>query len=121
MGVLMPQERRAVGVEVVDEKLGLDFRHVHGGGALGFARLAAQAEVHDLIHLMRKELVGGDAPGEDVAQRVGAGAGGLALVLRSHEAGAHRADVQLAADAGAVAHFDGSGIAAVGVPVEDRL
>src|SRR6185312_807494 len=80
-------------------------RHVHVARAFAFARLARQAQVHDVgdpafAHFRLDAAVQGNAKG------IGASAGGAV-------AGAHRAALRLAADADAVAQFNAAEEAAL--------
>ena len=88
------------------EHLDLHGGDVDAGRALAHARLAADAEVHDLVHRLAGQLGHRQRAVEDRAQGVGAGARRVALVARDHVRGAHRAGADLAALRGAVAQLD---------------
>src|SRR5215207_10204904 len=55
------------------EDLGLHARDVNLGGALGLAGLAADAEIHDLLHALARELLGRERAVYHGAEHVGAG------------------------------------------------
>ena len=87
-------------------ELGLELGHVHTGRALGFTGLTRQAEVHDFLDLVTVEGVAGIVRiGQDLAQDIGTGAGGVFFFTGRHVARAHGASGQrpLAAVAGAIA------------------
>ena len=72
--------------------LGFQPGDVDVGGALGFATFAGQTELHDFGDLgVIPRIGGGVSVGEDIAERVGAGAGRIPFVARGHEARAHGA------------------------------
>lgn len=114
-------EGRAVGVVVLLLELGLHFGHVDGGGAFLFTALAGEAKVEDFAEFVVGERVLVARVGEDVSERVGAGAGAVLFVAGGHVAGAHRAacEVDFAAVAGAVAHLGGAEDSVGGGPIED--
>ena len=96
-------QRNAVLVVVVLQEFGLQLGHIHVRGAFRFAPLARQAQAEDIVQLAALE--GAVAAGKHLAQHVGAGTGGLVLVLGGHVAGAHRSsgEDRLAAVARSVA------------------
>ena len=118
--IIFDKSWHAVPALVLLQELVLQLGHVHLGRALGLARLALQAEVHHLVHGLAGEGVRPQPPGDDPAQGVGPAAGGMTIVARRLEGGAHGA-VHLAALAVAVAHLDGELEAAVAGKIERGL
>ena len=102
-----PEGHRAVPV-VVSQELGLQPGHIHGRGALGLARLALHAQVHDLEQTGIGECLRGQLPGQHGAQCIGPTPGAVLLVPGGLKAGTHGSLVALAADPGAVAHLHGA-------------
>ena len=93
-------------VVVLLQKLGLELGDIDGGRALALARLAGEAEIHDLFDFRAVE--GVPRVGrmiQDVPQDVGTRTRGVLLLARGHVARAHRApgQMRLAAVAGPVA------------------
>ena len=97
--------RAAVLVIILRQKFGFEPRHVHRRRAFGLAGFATHAEFHRCVHARAGEFFVRKPAGERGAQQVGATAGAVLLLARGHEAGAHGAAAQLAADRGAVAHL----------------
>ena len=110
-------QRQAVLLVVLAQHLGLQLGHVHVRGALGLAGLALDAEVHRVVEALAGEFIGGELAADDHAEHRCAGAGGVLLLARRHEGGAHAA-VQFAARALAVAHLHVRAEAAVLAEVE---
>ena len=99
-------QRHTIRIMIVLLELGLELGHIHAGRALGFTGLTGQAEVHDFLDLVTIEGVLGIVRiGQDLAQDVGTGAGGVFFFTGRHVARAHGASGQrpLAAVAGAIA------------------
>lgn len=114
----------AVGVVVALEEFGFEFGDIDVGGALGLAAFAGEAEVHDLFDFVGGERAAGvGRVGEEVAEDVGAGAGGVLFFAGGHVAGAHgaAAEVGFAAVAGAVAFLGGAEDAHDAGEIEDGL
>ena len=114
------EPRRSVAVEIPLQELRLDARHVDGRRAFALAGLAAEAQIQDVVHVRGPEFFLRDPVRHGVAQGVGPSARGILLLPRGHVAGAHRARIQLAAHARAVAHLDRAGQPVIGAPVELR-
>lgn len=114
-------QRSAIDVVILLLKLGLHLGHVDGGRAFLFAALARKAEVENFAEFVVGEWVLIAGIGDDVAQGVGAGAGGVLFVSRGHVAGTHCAtgEVDFAAVAGTIAHFGGAQNSFGGGPIED--
>jgi hypothetical protein len=105
-------QRVAVARLVVGEELDLHPRHVDTGRAFALAALAADAEIHRLVHRLAGECVWAELAGQGETQGVGAAAGQVLLVACHAIARAHGAGIELAAMAVVVAHLDGFGEAA---------
>ena len=109
--------RRARGLH-----LDLHARHVDAGRAFAPARLARDAKLERLRHLVRRERIGSKLAGDRKPQRIGAPAGHVALVARDAVARAHHAARKRAAGAVVVAHLDRAlktaAAAGIGGPVE---
>src|SRR5262249_10527855 len=86
------------------------------------ARLARDAQLECLGHLVRRERPGAELAGEREAQRVGASARHVALLAGDAEARAHDATRAFAAGTVVVAHLDralqAAARARIGRPVE---
>src|SRR3546814_1577207 len=91
------------------EELDLHPRHVDAGRAVALAALAADAEVHGLVHRLAGEGIGAELAGQRQTQAVGAAARQMLLVASDAIARAHGAGVELAAMTVVVAHLDGLG------------
>ncbi len=87
------------------QELHLQLGHVYVGRAFTLAALAGEAEIEDVVDLVVVELVFLVAIGEELAEDVSPGAGGVFFVAGGHVAGAHgtAAEVRLAAVARAIA------------------
>src|SRR6266508_2798644 len=86
--------------------LDLHARHVDAGRAFAPARLAGDAELQGLRHVIRGQRVRSELTGDGEAQRVGAPARDVALVAGDAIARAHHTARQRAARAVVVAHLD---------------
>src|SRR3546814_2173460 len=102
----------AVARLVMAEELDLHPRHVDAGRAVALAALAADAEIHGLVHRLAGEGIGAALAGQRQTQAVGAAARQMLLVASDAIARAHGAGVALAAMTVVVAHLDGLGEAA---------
>ncbi len=91
------------------EEFGFHLADVDAGGAFGFASFAGEAEVHDFFDLFAVEGIGLGGFGEDVAEGIGSGTGGIFFVAGGHVAWAHDSAGVLSfpAVAGTVAEFGG--------------
>ena len=112
-------QRCAAGEAALGEHFVLDLGDVDAGGAFGLASFAFDAEIKRGMEAVAGDLVGRQPAVEDLAEQIGAAAGGVLLVARDLEGGAHRA-VELAARALSVAHLGGAGEAALGLEAEQR-
>src|SRR5205823_162816 len=108
-------ERQTVRPVVVVEELVLELSHVDVRRTLGLAPLALEAEVHDLVEPLARELARRQPAGEHRTEGVRA-----LLVPRGHVRGAHRALECLAARADAVTHLDRRREAALRREIEQR-
>src|SRR5262249_40681838 len=104
--------------------LDLHARHVHAGRAFAPARLAGDAELHGLRHLVRSRRLGAKLSRNGKAQRIGTATRDVALVAGDAVARAHHAAGERAAGAVVVAHLDGAleaaALARICGPVELR-
>ena len=113
-------EWRALAAVFLSERLLLELGHIHAGRTFALAGLAAQAEIEGvgqggIMQAVRQ------ITGQGGAEQVGPPPRAVDLVLRRLEGGAHHIDFQLAANAGAVAHFHGLSEAPIGRPVENGV
>src|SRR3546814_11302052 len=102
----------AVARLVMAEELDLHPRHVDAGRAVALAALAADAEVHGLVHPLAGEGIGSELAGQRQTQAVGAAARQVQLVARDALARAQRSGLELAAMPVVFAHTVGPGAAA---------
>ncbi len=105
MGKQSRAPRHVVALPVRLQPLGFDLRHIHVRGALGFARLALDTQIHHLVHPIAGQRIVGQVAGQRRAQRIGAPSGGVLFLARGHEARAHGAGIAFAARAVAIAFF----------------
>src|SRR5690606_14383118 len=110
-GVGAPRPRPAL--VVVGHELGLVRGDVDAHRALALAPLAGQAEVEGLLHLLALPPVGDRLALEHLEEEVGPAAGGVFLLLQHHEARAHGAAAEAAAQADPDAPERGAGEAPV--------
>ena len=116
-------ERDGVLFIILVEKFGAKFGHVHVGGAFRLAGLAGKAEIEGFGYLPMVKRVAFGGMGKEFAEDIGAGAGGIALVLRRLIRGAHRTieHCRFLAIGGTIALLD-SAEDAVGIrKIKDRL
>ena len=103
----------------------LHARHVDAGRTFAPAGLAGHAIFQRFRHLVRRQRVGPELPGEGEPQRVGAAARDVTLLAGDAVARAHDAAGERAAGAVVVAHLDraleSAAPARIGRPVEMRL
>ena len=92
-------QRRAVDLLVVREELALERRHVDAQRALALARLAFQAQIHDLVKPLVPERRPRIGRRQGLDQGVGSPPGRVLLLARGHVGRAHHAGVGLAAGA----------------------
>src|SRR5690606_5565634 len=99
------RKRRFPGCLVVlREELGLVARHVHADRAFRLARLALQAEVERLEHLLARHP--GQVAAHRLAEAIRPPARGMLLLERDLEGRAHGADVEFPADGHPAALLD---------------
>ena len=117
-------QRHAIRVMIMLQELGLEPGHIDAGRALGLARLAGQAEVHDLLDFVAVEgtlRIG--RCGKDLTQDIGTGTCGVFLLAGRHVARAHRATGQrpFAAVAEAITFFSRAHHTLHVTEIEDRV
>ncbi len=101
--------RIAVLRPVMGEELNLHPGHVDTGRTLAPAALAAYAQIHRGAHGLRGKAAGPKLAGQREPERIGAAPRDVLLRARDAVARTHRAGIELAAVAVAVAHLDGLG------------
>src|SRR5215208_5226630 len=114
-------ERKTVFSAGLVEDFGLHARDVHAGGTFRLARLAANAEVHDLLHALSRQLFGREGAFDHGPEHVGPRPRGVLLVEGHHIGGTHRAPRPLPAEAAPVAQLDGLREATLILEGEARL
>src|SRR5215218_7155817 len=114
-------EREAVFSARLVEDFGLHARDVHAGGAFCLARLASDAEIHDLLHAPPGELLRREGAFDHGPEHVGPRPRGVLFVEGHHVGGTHRAPRPLAAETAPVAQLDGLREAPLVVEGEVRL
>src|SRR5829696_3584952 len=97
-------KREAVFPAHLVEDFGLHAGDVHAGGTFGLARLAADAEVHDLLHALSGQLLRRKRAFDHGPQHVGPRPRGVLPVEGHHVGWAHRASCFLAAEARSEEH-----------------
>src|SRR5215208_4427252 len=114
-------ERKTVFSAGLVEDFCLHARDVHAGGTFRLARLAADAEVHDLLHALPRKLLRWEGAFDHGSEHVGPRPRSVLLVQGHHVGGAHRAPRPLAAEAAPVAQFDSFRESALIIEGEVRL
>src|SRR5262249_34365552 len=103
------------------EKLILKLRHVDIGGTLGFACLALQAKIHDLVEPLAGKFFFRDFSREHRTQSVGPASRGVFFVEGSHIRRTHCAVQLLPAFPHAAAHLNGPDKAALAAEIQGGL
>src|SRR6266702_5874365 len=101
-------QRVQAALVALGEKLRFVSRHVDLDGALGFAGLAAEAEVESLMDCVALKAFTTEVAGEHLPQQTGAAAGGVLLLAGGTIAGTHDAARGFAACADTHAAFGGT-------------
>src|SRR5215207_2947564 len=114
-------QRKTVFSAGLVEDFGLHARDVHAGGTFRLARLAADAEVHDLLHALSRQFFGREGAFDHGPEHVGPRPRGVLFVEGHHIGGTHRAPRPLAAESTPVAQLDGLREAALVIEGEARL
>src|ERR1700674_391294 len=113
--------RGAMALVPLVEELDLHTRHVDAGRALPPATLAADAKVHDVLHVVGDQSSGPELPGERETKTIGPAACQILFIACREVTRTHHTGVRLTAGPIVVAHLDGPEEVAPIRPIESGV